>query len=210
MAVSRRGTAGRTRAGFAFDRRASGLLMHVTSLPGPHGSGDLSAEAHRFVDFCADAGQGLWQMLPVGPPGGPPGNSPYSSHSSAAGSPYLVSLEGLARDGLLSRRDLRPPTHKRGHSHLSASNKCECPPFLGRGEHICRSSAARGPGWWVESGGAAGPGATRRRGTRRTVWERTNVGRREPPLAEGVVGFLHPAAGTRPGAPRTGRRPPVR
>src|SRR5688572_4582336 len=94
---------------FAFDRRASGLLMHLTSLPGPHGSGDLSDEAHRFADFCADAGQTMWQMLPVGPPGGPPGNSPYSSYSSAAGSPYLVSLQGLARDGLLTPRDLRPP-----------------------------------------------------------------------------------------------------
>ena len=93
----------------AFDRRSSGLLMHVTSLPGRHGSGDLSAEALAFVDFCADAAQTWWQMLPVGPPGGPPGNSPYSSNSSAAGSPYLVSLEGLAREGLLSARDLAPP-----------------------------------------------------------------------------------------------------
>ena len=97
----------RTRGGpdqstaFTFNRRSSGLLLHVTSLPGPHGSGDLSEEARRFVDFCADAGQTWWQMLPVGPPGAPPFNSPYSSSSSAAGSAYLVSLEGLARDGLL-------------------------------------------------------------------------------------------------------------
>jgi 4-alpha-glucanotransferase len=108
MAGGRRRSSERTQSRFAFDHRASGLLMHVTSLPGPHGSGDLSAEAHRFADFCADAGQSLWQMLPVGPPGGPPGNSPYSSYSSAAGSPYLVSLERLAGDGLLSTRDVRP------------------------------------------------------------------------------------------------------
>ena len=95
---------------FAFDRRASGLLLHVTSLPGPYGSGDLSIEAAKFIDFCAAAGQTLWQMLPVGPPGGPPGNSPYSSYSSAAGSPYLVSLDELAGSyGLMSRRELRPP-----------------------------------------------------------------------------------------------------
>jgi 4-alpha-glucanotransferase len=95
---------------FAFDRRASGLLMHITSLPGPHGSGDLSIEAAQFIDFCVAAGQTLWQMLPVGPPGGPPGNSPYSSYSSAAGSPYLVALDELAVTyGLLSRRELRPP-----------------------------------------------------------------------------------------------------
>jgi len=68
MADGRRGRSKRVRPAFAFDRRASGLLLHVTSLPGPHGSGDLSEEAHGFVDFCADAGQTLWQMLPVGPP----------------------------------------------------------------------------------------------------------------------------------------------
>ena len=98
-----------SRPAFAFDRRASGLLMHVTSLPGPHGSGDLSIEAAKFIDFCRDAGQTLWQMLPVGPPGGPPGNSPYSSYSSAAGSPYLVSLTDLAESfNLLTRRELKP------------------------------------------------------------------------------------------------------
>ena len=83
--------------------------MHITSLPGPHGSGDLSREAFDFIDFCADARQTLWQMLPVGPPGDPPWNSPYSSYSSSAGSPYLVSLHGLAEDGLLTPRDLKPP-----------------------------------------------------------------------------------------------------
>ena len=121
MADGRRGRSKRVRPAFAFDRRASGLLLHVTSLPGPHGSGDLSEEAHGFVDFCADAGQTLWQMLPVGPPGGPPGNSPYSSYSSAAGSPYLVSLERLSWEGLLPPRDLRPPRElDGGHVNFEA------------------------------------------------------------------------------------------
>ena len=83
--------------------------MHVTSLPGRHGSGDLGPEALRFVDFLADAGQTWWQMLPVGPPGDPPGNSPYSSTSSAAGSPYLVSIDGLVEMGLLHRKDAEAP-----------------------------------------------------------------------------------------------------
>jgi 4-alpha-glucanotransferase len=94
--------------GFTFSRRACGLLLHPTSLPGHHGSGDLGAEAYRFADFCAAAGQTWWQMLPVNPPGDSPGNSPYSSTSAFAGSPYLISLEMLVEDGLLSESDLRP------------------------------------------------------------------------------------------------------
>ena len=90
-------------------RRSSGLLLHPTSLPGPHG-GDLGRAAFEFVDFLAAAGQQWWQMLPVGPPGAPPGCSPYSSYSAFAGSPLLISLEKLAADGLLSPSDLRTPS----------------------------------------------------------------------------------------------------
>jgi 4-alpha-glucanotransferase len=93
---------------FDLDRRASGILMHVTSLPGPHGSGDLGAEAHRFVDFLASAGQSWWQMLPVGPPGRAPGFSPYDSSSAFAGNPWLVSLELLASAGRLAVEDVAP------------------------------------------------------------------------------------------------------
>ncbi len=85
-------------------RRASGLLLHPTSLPGAHGSGDLGAEAIRFVEFLASAGQRVWQMLPVGPPGF--GNSPYSAASAFAGSPLLLSLEGLADAGFLDPGEL--------------------------------------------------------------------------------------------------------
>jgi 4-alpha-glucanotransferase len=91
---------------FQFSRRGSGLLMHVTSLPGAHGSGDIGAEAHRFADFLAAAGQTWWQMLPVGPANGGAGNSPYSSPSSFAGNPYLIDLSALAHDGLLDARDV--------------------------------------------------------------------------------------------------------
>jgi 4-alpha-glucanotransferase len=90
-------------------RRSSGLLLHPTSLAGPHGSGDLGPEAHDFVDFLAAGGQSWWQMLPVGPPGAAPGFSPYSSYSAFAGSPYLISLELLKRDRLLDARDIAPP-----------------------------------------------------------------------------------------------------
>src|SRR5262245_24308276 len=88
--------------------RSSGILMHVTSLPGPHGCGDLGLEAHRFIDFLADAGQTWWQTLPVGPPGRAPAFSPYDSASAFAGSPWIVSLDALARQGLLPKRNLSP------------------------------------------------------------------------------------------------------
>jgi len=87
-----------------FGERSSGVLLHVTSLPGPFGSGDVGPDAHRFVDFLASAGQRFWQMLPVSPPGA--GDSPYDSASAFAGSPFLVSLELLAEDGLLEPSEL--------------------------------------------------------------------------------------------------------
>jgi 4-alpha-glucanotransferase len=86
--------------------RASGVLLHPTSLPGIHGNGDLGAGAHRFVDFLASAEQRWWQMLPVGPPGY--GDSPYSAESAFAGHPLLVSPESLARAGWLDAARLGP------------------------------------------------------------------------------------------------------
>ncbi len=90
-----------------FDRRRAGVLLHLSSLPGPHGIGGLGPEALRFVDWCATAGLSLWQMLPIGPVGG--GESPYSATSSFAGEPLFVSLEWLADDGLLPRARLAAP-----------------------------------------------------------------------------------------------------
>lgn len=89
---------------FGLDERAAGVLLHVTSLPGPHGNGDLGAEARRFVDFLAAAGQRWWQMLPVNPAGD--GNSPYSGASAFAGNPLLVNLHDLVSDGLLAPSDV--------------------------------------------------------------------------------------------------------
>jgi 4-alpha-glucanotransferase len=80
-------------------RRTSGVLLHITSLPGPHGSGDLGAPARHFVDWLAAAGQSLWQILPLSPAG--PGNSPYQSVSAFAGNPLLVDLDDLVQCGWL-------------------------------------------------------------------------------------------------------------
>ncbi len=85
-------------------RRESGILLHPTSLPGPHGIGDLGTEARRFVDFLEAAGQQLWQILPLGPTG--LGNSPYASPSAMAGNPLLISLDTLVKEELLSKEEL--------------------------------------------------------------------------------------------------------
>lgn len=87
--------------------RCSGILLHPTSLPGPHGIGDLGEEAHRLVDAIADAGCRLWQVLPLGPTG--LGDSPYQSLSSFAGNPALIALAPLVEEGLLDPKDAEPP-----------------------------------------------------------------------------------------------------
>src|SRR5213080_1054965 len=74
--------------------RATGILLHPISLPSPGGVGDLGPAAYEFIDWLAEARQGLWQVLPLGPPAN--GNSPYSSTSAFAGNPLLISLERLA------------------------------------------------------------------------------------------------------------------
>ncbi len=86
--------------------RASGVLLHPTCLPGPHGSGDLGREAYHFVDWLGRARQSLWQILPLAGIG--PGNSPYMSNSAFAGNQLLVDLAALQRQGWLDSDDLAP------------------------------------------------------------------------------------------------------
>ncbi|MBK9127864.1 MAG: 4-alpha-glucanotransferase [Phycisphaerales bacterium] len=92
---------------FALATRSAGVLLHPTSLPSPHGVGDLGSAARAFVDFLSAAGLRWWQMLPTHPPG--PGNSPYSALSAFAISPLLISLDQLAAQGWLEKRDLKAP-----------------------------------------------------------------------------------------------------
>ncbi len=84
--------------------RKSGILLHPTSLPSPYGIGDLGEGAYRFIDFLTDAGQTLWQILPLGPTGY--GDSPYQSFSAFAGQPLLISPEELVYMGYLTEQDL--------------------------------------------------------------------------------------------------------
>jgi len=84
--------------------RTSGIVLHPTSLPGAFGIGDLGPAALRFVDFLAAAGQGLWQMLPLGPTGYR--DSPYQCTSAFAGNPLLISPECLLAEGWIDDADL--------------------------------------------------------------------------------------------------------
>lgn len=85
-------------------QRSSGILLHPTSLPGRYGIGDLGPEAIRFLDFLKAAGQSLWQMLPLTPPGYT--NSPYQSLSAFAGNPLLISPEWMVSKGYLPQSAL--------------------------------------------------------------------------------------------------------
>jgi 4-alpha-glucanotransferase len=84
--------------------RESGILMHITSLPGPYGVGTMGKQAYAFVDFLKDAGQSCWQILPLNPTGY--GDSPYQSCSTFAGNHYLIDLENLINEGLLYREEV--------------------------------------------------------------------------------------------------------
>ena len=100
--------------------RTSGLLLHVTSLPGPGGLGDFGPAAYRFADRLARAGQRVWQVLPLVPPGH--GHSPYSSPSTFAVSPLLISPEKLIEGGLLTHDDLAAaPAFPAGHVDWDAA-----------------------------------------------------------------------------------------
>jgi 4-alpha-glucanotransferase len=84
--------------------RASGILLHPTSLPGEFGIGDFGRHAFEFVDFLIESRQTYWQILPLGPTGY--GDSPYQCFSAFAGSPLLISPEKLVEDGLITQKDI--------------------------------------------------------------------------------------------------------
>ena len=85
--------------------RGCGILMHVTSLPGPYGVGTMGKHAFEFIDFLRQAGQSYWQILPLNPTGY--GDSPYQSCSTFAGNHYLIDLDKLVEQGLLQEDEVR-------------------------------------------------------------------------------------------------------
>lgn len=84
--------------------RSAGVLLSITSLPSPYGIGTIGKEAREFADYLKKAGQKIWQILPVGPTSY--GDSPYQSFSTYAGNPYLIDLDTLAAEGLVTKEQL--------------------------------------------------------------------------------------------------------
>lgn len=136
---------------------SAGILLHPTSLPSQGGIGDFGPEAYAFLDFLAQARQGLWQILPLSPPG--LGNSPYSAISAFAGNPLLVSLERLVERGWLVKDRLKKLPSRRGAVDFEEVKAVKLPllreaaqNFLERGngdrggfENFKRENA-----WWLE------------------------------------------------------------
>src|SRR5881275_1687454 len=98
--------------------RSAGILLHVSSLPGPYGIGDLGPAAYEWVDALARARQSWWQLLPLGW-----GQSPYQCVSAFAGSPNLISPALLMREGLLSRDETAAPRLPSDHVDFSRVRK---------------------------------------------------------------------------------------
>lgn len=86
--------------------RSSGILLHITSLPGSFGIGDLGPSAYQFADFLNRSGVAFWQILPINHIDPAGGHSPYSALSAFAGDPWLISLEKLCSMGLLQKKDI--------------------------------------------------------------------------------------------------------
>src|SRR5438477_5934094 len=105
--------------------RLSGILLHPISLSSRGGIGDLGAAAYEFIDFLADARQGLWQLLPLNPPA--EGNSPYSSTSAFAGNPLLISVERLVEQGWLDQSAISNLTREVGAIDYEQVNREKLP-----------------------------------------------------------------------------------
>lgn len=120
--------------------RSSGILLHPTSLPGAYGIGELGKSAHAFADFLRDAGQHVWQVLPLGPTGY--GDSPYQCFSAFAGNPLLISMDGLVEHGYLAARDLASrPDFPDDKVDFGAVIAWKLPLLRRANENLCRSAS---------------------------------------------------------------------
>ncbi|CAI0554685.1 unnamed protein product [Linum tenue] len=119
-------------------RRRAGVLLHPTSLRGPHGIGDLGQEAFRFVDWLSDAGCSVWQVLPLVPPDDE--GSPYSGKDANCGNTLLISLEELVKDGLLSADELPEPIDAE-RVNFSAASELKDPLITKAAERLVKSDS---------------------------------------------------------------------
>lgn len=120
--------------------RASGILLHPTSLPGRFGIGDLGPSAYSFAAFLSSSGQTLWQVLPLGPTGY--GDSPYACYSAFAGNTLLISPELLVEDGLLTTEDLEEyPALSEGQVDFSGAHKHKAALLLKAFEQFKKSAS---------------------------------------------------------------------
>jgi 4-alpha-glucanotransferase len=141
------------------ERRGSGILLHVTSLPSPFGVGDLGPEAYRFIDFLAESKQSYWQVLPLSPTMPVHCNSPYASTSAFAGSTLLISPELLVRDGFIDARDVQsaprfpehPVNHAAVHEFKRALWERAYVRFKATGPHVAYESFCAEEGWWLNA-----------------------------------------------------------
>jgi 4-alpha-glucanotransferase len=138
-------------------QRSAGILLHPTSLPSLGGIGDLGPEAYAFADFLARSGLGLWQVLPLSPPG--LGNSPYSAISAFAGNPLLISLERLAERGWIDKAQLKKLPIPHGRIDFDEAKAVKMPllqraaqNFLerGNGDRGRFEEFKRAHAWWLE------------------------------------------------------------
>jgi len=138
--------------------RSTGILLHPISLPSRGGIGDLGPAAYQFLDFLAQARQGLWQVLPLNPPAN--GNSPYSSTSAFAGNTLLISLERLAEKGWLDPALLSDLTATVGPIDYEQVRREKLPMLRRAAENFLQRASAEGRGrldrfcqdnsWWLD------------------------------------------------------------
>src|SRR6202162_323274 len=138
--------------------RATGILLHPTSFPSRGGIGDFGPAAYEFADFLASARQGLWQVLPLGPPA--TGKSPYSSTSAFARNTLLISLERLGEHGWMDASQIGSLPREAGAVEYEEVFQRKLPLIVGAARNFLQTargsarsrfeSFCEGNSWWLE------------------------------------------------------------
>ncbi|MGB3295619.1 MAG: 4-alpha-glucanotransferase, partial [Phormidesmis sp.] len=170
--------------------RASGILLHLTSLPNRHGIGDLGQSAYEFIDFMARSGQTLWQILPLGPTGYD--HSPYTMNFSAfAGNPLMVSLEKLVEEGLLTDDEVLPLENAKSNRvefsrvipHKTQMLRQAFERFSQQGDNAAYDKFCEEQAWWLDDFVLFMALLEANDGKPWSQWE-TSIARREPAVMQ--------------------------